>query len=375
MINLLRGISLNKDVIIGKPDSILFITVIFLMGFGILMVYSSSMTVDTDYIFNNQLKSLVFAVIGFVLFSFINHNLYFKFNIYILIICILLLILTIIPPFSVEVGNAKRWLNLGIITFQPSELAKLALIIYLASTISNKGDKVKKFLTGFFPLLLVTILFFLLILIEPDFSTATLLLITAIIVFFVGGIRFPYIVMSILFSIPVLLGLTLFTEYRFDRIKAFLNPFMYSDSTGYQTIRFWKALANGGLFGVGFGNGTQKHLLPYSFNDSIFSVIAEETGFIGCSIVILFYVLFAYRGYQIAFNAPLKASRYLAFGITTLIVIQTIINLFVIIGWIPITGVTLPFISYGGTSLLITAISTGILLNISKYKTIEGKNQ
>ncbi|MFW5799788.1 MAG: FtsW/RodA/SpoVE family cell cycle protein [Spirochaetota bacterium] len=358
----------NNNIIIDKPDNILFIVIIFLLGFGIIMVYSASMTTNIENLFLKQFISLGISILGLIVFSFLNHNILFKYNVYLLLISIILLILVMLPPFGVVVGNARRWINIGFIQFQPSELAKLALIIYLSVTITNKGIKVKRFVTGFLPLLVVMISVFILILIGPDFSTATLLLLTGLSIFYVGGIKFIYIVLSILFSLPLLLGLTLITDYRLDRIKAFLNPFLYSDSTGYQSIRFMKALANGEVFGMGFGNGIQKHYIPYSFNDSIFSVIAEEVGFIGSLIVILFYLLFAYRGYLISFNAPTKSSRLLAFGLTTLITFQALINFSVVIGWIPITGITLPFISFGGTSLVITSISAGILLNISKYK-------
>lgn len=358
----------NKGIIVVKPDNILFLIVIFLLGFGIIMVFSASLTDKVENIFNKQIIYLCIAILSLFIFSSINHNIYFKYSIYIILMCIILLSLTLIPPFGISVGNAKRWLNLGIVKFQPSELAKLGLLIYLSVTIANKGEKIKKFFTGFFPLLLITILIFLLVLIEPDFSTATIILISAISLFYIGGIRFIYILLSILFSIPVLLGLTLITDYRLDRIKAFLNPFLYSDSTGYQSIRFLKALANGNFFGMGFGNGVQKYYIPYPFNDSIFSVITEEIGFIGSFIVILFFVIFAIRGYTIAYNAPTKQSRLLAFGITSTIIIQALINLCVVIGWIPITGITLPFISSGGTSLIMTCVGVGILLNISKYK-------
>ncbi len=358
----------HKNIKIGNPDNILFISVIFLLGIGIIMVYSASMASDIENLFNKQLVSLCLSLFCLIVFSFINHNLLFKYNIYILIICLILLILTLVPPFGVTINNAKRWVDLGFIRFQASELIKIGLIIYLSITIALKKEKIKRFFSGFLPLLLVTILTFILILIEPDFSMASLVLITALAIFFVGGIKLIYIILSFLCSIPILLSLTLITNHRLDRIRAFLDPFSYPDSIGYQSIRFMKALSNGGFFGMGFGNGIQKHYIPYSFNDSIFSVIAEEIGFLGSFIVILFYVLFAYRGYLISFNAPTKASRLLAFGLTTIITLQALINLSVVIGGIPITGMTLPFISYGGTSLIMTSISAGILLNISKYK-------
>lgn len=362
----------NKNqIVIEKPDSLLFVIVIFLLGIGIIMVYSATISNDPDGLYMKQVYSLIIAVACLIGFSFVNHNIYFKYSLYLLLISILLLILTLIPPFGKTINNASRWLNFGFVQFQSSEVAKLGLIIYLSATISAKGEKIKSFITGFLPLLLVTILVFFLIIIEPDFSMASLLLLTAIAMFYVGGIRFIYILLSFLFSVPILLSLTLFTNHRLDRIRAFFDPYSFSESVGYQTIRFIKALANGGMFGRGFGNGIQKHYIPYAFNDSIFSVIAEETGFIGSLIIILFYVLFAYRGYLIAFNAPTKASRLLAFGITTIIVFQTLINLSVVIGWIPITGMTLPFISYGGTSLVITCICAGILLNISKYRLVK----
>ncbi len=363
----------KRNIVINNPDNILFISVVFLLGIGIIMVYSASMASNINNLFNKQLLSLLISIASLIIFSFINHNLLFKYNVYILVICLILLILTLIPPFSVTINNAKRWINLGFIQFQASELIKIGLIVYLSITLAAKKDKIKKFITGFLPLLLITILVFILVLIEPDFSMAFLLLITALSIFYVGGIKITYIILSFLCSIPILLSLTMITNHRLDRIKAFIDPFSYPDSIGYQSIRFMKALSNGGFFGMGFGNGIQKHYIPYSFNDSIFSVIAEEIGFLGSFIVILFYVLFAYRGYLISFNAPTKASRLLAFGLTTLISLQALINLSVVIGGIPITGMTLPFISFGGTSLIITSICAGILLNISKYKVKPGQ--
>ncbi len=363
----------QENITIGKPDSILFVAVIFLLGVGIIMVYSACMLNGTDNVFIKQIISLCISVAMLIGFSFINHNILIKYKTYILLLSIILLSLVFIPPFKAELNDAKRWINLGITTFQPSEFAKIGLIIYLASAISSKGENIRNFARGYLPLLIVTFLMFALILVEPDFSVAILLLIVAFFMFYIGGIKILHIILSVVFIVPVLLGLILFAGNRLNRLIGSFDPFAYSNSLGYQSIKFMKALANGGLFGMGFGNGVEKYSIPYAINDSIFGVIAEEIGLIGSIIIILFYVLFAYRGYLIAFNAPTKSSRLLAFGLTSLIVVQTLINLSVVTGWLPITGMTLPFISYGGTSLIMVSICAGILLNISKYKIKQGK--
>jgi cell division protein FtsW len=275
----------------------------------------------------------------------------------------------LMPPL-INIGivhQSRRWFRIGTVGFQPSEFAKIVLITYLSSILSKKAERINDFYRGFLPPFLVVIVISFLVFIEPDFSTAFILFFISILMFFIAGIRSLSIISLFVVSIPALFLLISGKGYRKERIMGFLNPWSDPTDKGYQIIQSFKALAFGGAFGVGLGRSVQKmKYLPIPHTEFIFAIIAEEMGFIGVSFVLLLYMIFAYRGYMIAYSQPSSYDFLMAFGITSLVVMGAIMNIAVVTGLLPSTGISLPFLSYGGSSLLSNSILAGVLLNISK---------
>jgi cell division protein FtsW len=272
-----------------------------------------------------------------------------------------------------SVKGASRWIGIGGFGFQPSEIAKVMLVVYLADNITRKGEKVKTFLKGIFPVLVVAVFFAGLILIEPNMSTAAIIMATSFCMLIVGGAKGGQ-----LWTI-VILGLAaggfgaMSADYRRKRVLGFLNPWGDALGTGYQAIQSLYALGSGGLFGVGLGQSRQKWMyIPEAQNDFIFAIIGEELGFLGVLFVIMLFGFLVYRGMKIALNCKDKFGCLLAAGITSLIAVQASINLLVVSSFMPVTGVPLPLISYGGSSLVFTLSSLGILLSISRYSNKNG---
>ncbi|KRQ86586.1 Lipid II flippase FtsW [Caloramator mitchellensis] len=353
-------------------DFILFAVIIVLLAFGINMVFSASMYIDKELYrdsFYHFKKQAVWAGLGLIAMFFtskIDYKIYKNRKIiaFGMIVTIVLLVIVLFLP---AVKGAKRWIGIGSFGIQPSELAKLMLVIYTADNLSRKGDKVKKFTKGVVPILLVAGLFAGLIIAEPNMSTSVIIVATAFAMLFVSGAEFWHL--ALLFLSGVGLGVVgiLAASYRFRRFTAFLNPWADPLGDGYQAIQSLYALGAGGLFGVGFGQSRQKnYYIPEAQNDFIFSIIGEELGFIGVFFVILLFTILVWRGIKIALNCKDKFGTLLATGITSLLAIQTSINFLVVSSSMPVTGVTLPLISYGGSSLVFTLASLGILLNISR---------
>jgi cell division protein FtsW len=282
---------------------------------------------------------------------------------------IILLTLLLLPPL-IETGlvhHSRRWFRFGAMGFQPSEFAKIVILVYLAAILTKKGEGINDFYRGFLPPFLVVSLVSFLVFLEPDFSTAFILFFIALIMFFIAGIRALSLVSLVFVSIPALLLMIGGKGYRRERITGFLNPWADPTDKGYQIIQSFKAFAFGGLTGVGLGNSTQKiRHLPIPHTDYIFAIIAEEIGFIGVLGVVFLYMIIAYRGFRIALAQRDSFYYYLAFGITSLIVWEAVLNIAVVTGLMPSTGISLPFLSYGGSSLLTKSILIGILLSISR---------
>jgi cell division protein FtsW len=359
---------------------LLLLIVFFLVGIGIVMVYSSS-SISAASRFGDDLHFLkrqsCFAIIG-LLFMILVMNIRYqalkKFVYPIIITSLLLLILVLIPGIGTTIGGSTRWFRIGSLSFQPSEFAKLALIIFLAYSLSKKEDKIKTFSIGFLPHLIVTLLMFALVLLQPDFGTAMIVLFLFFISMFVAGTKIRYLA-YLLSTISVgCYFLISCVGYRLDRVTAYLNPWEDPTSTGFQIIQSFLAFGSGGLWGTGLGNGKQKlFYLPEPHTDFIFSIIGEELGFIGVISVIVLFIILLCCGIKIAIKAPDLFGAYLALGITSLIVLHVVINLGVVMGLLPTKGSTLPFISYGGTSLVVNLISIGILLNISSQLSMKSK--
>jgi cell division protein FtsW len=309
---------------------------------------------------------LIGAVLTFM-FMIIDYRKLRNFAQPLLFISIILLILVLIPGIGREVSGARRWFRFYVLSFQPSELANLALIVYLADFIARKGNLIKSFLKGFLPPMFVLGIFSILILLQPDLGTTVALGVVALIMIFVAGVRPAYIGSLILTSLPVLYILIFSVPYRRARIMAFLNPWLDPKGSGFQIIQSQVALGSGGIFGVGLGHSKQKlFYLPAAHTDFIFSIIGEELGLLGTIGVIILFIIFIQQGIKVIKNASDKFGYFLSLGLVSMIAFRAAINIGVSCGILPTKGLPLPFISYGGSSFIFDMISVGILVNIAR---------
>ncbi len=351
-------------------DFPMLLVTLALVGFGIVMVYSSSAVLAKEK-FNDSLyflkKQVVFSAVGIVLMFVImsiDYHIWRRFAYPILGLGFCLLMLVLVA--GVRAGGSTRWLNLGFISFQPSEFSKLALVVFLSYFLSKKGEKIKTFQFGFLPTMLISGLMILLVIRQPDFGVAVLLAIMVIVLLFVGGTKLFYIISTAFMAVPAVYFLIVRVPYRFHRFMSFLNPWDDPTGTSFQIIQSFLAFGSGGLFGLGLGQGKQKlFFLPAPHTDFVFSIVGEEIGFIGAIIILGLYVVFTVRGFRVSLGASDEFGTYLGLGTTCLISLQAIINMAVVLGLLPTKGLTLPFISYGGTSVVMSLLAVGILLNIS----------
>ena len=358
-----------------KFDLLLFITIITISLFGIIMIYSASY-IWAEYKFNDPFKFVkhqgLFFIIGIIMMlitSKIPYKVYFEKANTLLLISIILLILVIIPGIGTVRNGSRSWFGIGSFGIQPSEFAKLTLIIFTSKYLTKNEKNLKYIKKGVLPILGIVILVFDLIMLQPDFGTGMIILVSIIGLLFVSGVDFKFFIRLGLIGVVGIVLLIAIAPYRLERILSFLNPWSDPLGSGFQIIQSLYAIGPGGLFGQGFMNSRQKHFyLPEPQTDFIFSIISEEFGFLGILIVATLFTIIIFKGFKIAQNSGDKFAKFLAFGITFGLAFQAILNLMVVVGLIPVTGVTLPFLSYGGSSLLITLISMGVLLNISRYQ-------
>ncbi|WP_373229897.1 putative lipid II flippase FtsW [Cohnella sp.] len=373
----------------GTPDFLLLILTLLLVGFGLIMVFSasSSMAVTKELYNYDSLyfvkRQLMFAGIG-TLSMLVLMNIHFaKYKKLFILFFVGTLLLLMIVPFVADVRNgARSWLDIGGFGIQPTEFAKLAIILYLAAIIAKKDENFRDFKRGLLPVMIVVGFFAFLIMLQPDFGSCVILVMCASAIVIAGGSNLKHIMLSS----AVLIGLAaLGTSFYFlinpeadfgfrgDRFTSFLDPLADQQGNGYHLIRSLEAFGHGGLNGAGLGNSVQKlFYLPYAYNDFIFAVIAEELGFIGTTIFILFYIFFLWRALIVSLRCPDIYGTLIGVGLVSLIAIQALINMGGVSGAIPITGVTLPFISYGGSSMLTLLIGMGILLSVSReYNRVE----
>ena len=358
-----------------KVDLILLISIIIISLFGIIMIYSSSY-VWAEYKFNDSFKFVknqaLFFIIGIIIMYYVSKipfKFYFENSNKILILSLILLILVIIPGIGTVRNGSRSWFGIGSFGIQPSEFAKIALIIFTSKYLVKNEKELKYIKKGVLPIIGIVLLIFGLIMLQPDFGTGMIILMSIIGLLFVGGVDFKFFLRIGIVGIIGIAGLIIIAPYRLKRILSFLNPWSDPLGSGFQIIQSLYAIGPGGLFGQGFLNSRQKHFyLPEPQTDFIFSIISEEFGFLGIIIISILFLIIIYRGFKIAFTSNEKFSKYLAFGITFSLAFQTLLNLMVVVGLIPVTGVTLPFLSYGGSSLLVTLFNMGILLNISRYQ-------
>lgn len=364
----------------NATDLTIVIAVASLVTIGIIMVFSASYTYSLVQ-FNDGLHYLkrmamwtVLGSIGMFLTSKIKYIVWKRWSKLIILVSLGALLL-LFTPLGVTVKGSTRWLGAGPIRIMPSEMAKLGIIIFLAASIENKGEGIRKFFTGVLPYVALGGLFFLLINKQPDLSTAVVVMAIVITMIFIGGMKvshFIFLTGMVFSGIGFMLYQLLFipekASYRRDRLLTFVDPWAYAQGEGYQIIQSLYALGAGGILGKGLGKSVQKHLyLPEPQNDFIFSIIGEELGFVGGLVVMMLFMLLIWKGIKIAINAPDLFSSLMATGIVTMVAVQVILNIAVTTSSMPVTGMPLPFISYGGSSLLIFMTAMGMLINISKY--------
>lgn len=351
----------------------LFTVAVVLMCVGIVMIYSSSSIYAWErykdglfFLKRHLLFMLIGAVLTFV-FMIIDYRKLKAIARPLVFISLLLLVLVLIPGIGREVSGARRWFRFKMISFQPSELANLAVIIYVADFISRKESLIKSLLKGFIPPIAVLGLCSLLIMLQPDLGTTVALGFVVLVMLFVGGVNYSYILSLILCSLPALYLLVFNVPYRRQRIMAFINPWLDPRGSGFQIIQSQVALGSGGLFGVGLGHSKQKlFYLPAAHTDFIFSIIGEELGLLGTLAVIFLFVLFLQQGIKVIKNSSDKFGYLLSLGLVLMIIFRAIINIGVSCGVFPTKGLPLPFISYGGSSFIFDMVSVGILVNIAR---------
>ncbi|MFA4890328.1 MAG: putative peptidoglycan glycosyltransferase FtsW [Candidatus Paceibacterota bacterium] len=358
----------------GK-DKIFIITVLIMVLAGFFILFSASMgllTREKADFSSIVLKQFVFGVGGFVALlaaSRINYKNWQKFALLLFLFSFFLSLLVFEPHVGFGYGGAKRWINIGPFTFQPSELLKLGFIAYLASWISARKKDIKSFKFGLLPFLVIVAFVGFILIAEPDIGTLGVIVITSALMFFIGGGKFTQIAVMILLGLALLYALVLIKPHAMDRVQTFLNPSSADvQGSGYQVKQALIAVGSGGIYGRGFGMSIQKFsYLPEPIGDSIFAVFAEEFGFIGCVGLIALFLFFLYRGFLIILRASDPFAKLLGAGILMSMVIQSFINIGSMVGIIPLTGVPLIFVSQGGSALVIALIEIGIIINISKY--------
>ncbi|MCK5674530.1 MAG: putative lipid II flippase FtsW [Spirochaetales bacterium] len=358
-------------------DFMLLLLIVLLAGIGISALFSASYYYgsykfgDSGYFFTRQ---FIFMLIGSVL-AFIVSRLSISFIVklvpLLLLISFILMIATFIPGIGREMMGGRRWIVIAGKSLQPSEFVKLTIILYLASLFGKKHNTIHDFFNNVLPPLLIVAVFTALILAQNDFSTAAFVMIISLVMFYIAGVKYGYFVFIFSAIIP-LAGMLLFSkEHRVRRIISFLDPGSDPVNSGYQVLSARRALSNGGVWGTGIGLGSQKlGGLPEAHSDFIFAVIGEEAGILGVSFIIVLFLALAVRGYALAlkFREKNLFAYFLAFGLTTSILYQALINMAVVSGMLPVTGITLPFFSHGGSSVIVTFIMCGLLLNLSRNK-------
>jgi cell division protein FtsW len=356
-------------------DYVLIIVTAMLVMIGIIMVYSSSAVLARERMNDGYYflkKEIVFAGIGFamlVIASKVPYQFWRKMVYPILGFAFILLILSFVPGLKNTAGGASRWIKLGPVTFQPSEFAKFALIIFLAYSLEKKASRIKSFGVGFVSNAAVAAVLILMVLVQKDLGAAFMLCVITALMMFVAGVRLSYLGASLLSAIPAIYFLVASVGYRRKRVLAFLDPWSDRYGTGFQIIQSLVSFNEGGIFGKGLGEGQQKlFYLPEAHTDFIFSVLGEELGLIGVLVVIGLFMVFFWRAVLIGLKAPDLFGRYLAFGLSVFIGVQALFNICVVMGLLPTKGLVLPFISYGGSALTTFLIAVGVLLNISTYK-------
>lgn len=357
-----------------NPDKFIVAAIFLLLIIGVAMVYSASAAYayhrfeDSFYFAKRQVLFAALGVFCMFLIAKIDPNKFHFAAKPMLIGCFLLLLVVLIPGVGILRNGARSWLGIGAFSIQPSEFTKLGMILFFARWFSKSSFEIENFQKGFIPSMLLLCSAFGLIMLQPDLGTGTVLMGTGLILIFIAGSKMLHLGSFLMIGVAGFVGLVLAAPYRIQRIVAFLNPWEDPLGAGYHLIQSLFAIGPGGLLGLGIGMSRQKHLyLPEPHTDFIFSILAEELGFVGAGSVIILFAILIWRGYRVAMSMPNQFYSLLAAGVTSMIMIQAGINIGVVSGAFPVTGITLPFLSYGGSSLTLTLAAVGILLNLSRF--------
>jgi len=363
----------RPSVVSHGADRWIMLTVALLVGLSIVMVFNTSYFFagerfgDPYYVFRKHLGSIMLGLGVCLAASRLRSTTYERLAYPLLAVVALALVAVLLPGLGIVRGGARRWIGLGAINVQPSELAKIAVVLYLARSIVRKGGRIETFSVGILPHVIVVAVFAALVVVEPDFGTAALLAVLLLAMLFAGGVRVRHLVVPLLPALPLAAYAIHSSPYRLRRVMVFLDPWQHPRDAGFQLVQSFIAFGSGAAFGVGLGESKQKMFyLPEAHTDFIFSVIGEELGLVGAALVMTGYAAFAYAGLRLAITCKDPFGKRLAAGITALICGQATINLAAVLGLAPLTGIPLPFVSYGGSSLVIALLSVGILLNIAR---------
>jgi len=356
-----------------RPDWWLLLATAGLAGLGVVMVFNASYFFaqnrydDPLLFFRKHVMALVWGTVALVLVSRVRLQ-WFERLAFPLAACFAVaLVLTLIPGLGVVRGGARRWLALGPFSFQPSEFAKIAIVLFLARTLSMRRDKLREFTTGLLPPLVAVGVCVLLIVAQPDFGTAAIIILVLGLMLWGGGARSAHLVGLVLLAVPPVIYAVIHAPYRLRRVLAFLDPWRYSQDIAFQLVQSLIAFGSGGLTGVGLGESQQKmFFLPEAHTDFIFALVGEELGVLGALGVLALFALLGMRGFRIALRHPDSFGSLLAFGLTVLILLEAIVNVGVVVGLLPTKGLALPFLSYGGSALLCTMTEVGILTALSR---------
>lgn len=362
----------------NRPDPVLFYTVLCLLGIGVIMVYSASAVSanvnfdDSYYFLKRQVLWAALGLAAMLVMMNVDYHIWQKYAKPIMLVTVILLILVLVPGAGKVVNGARRWLGTGSVYLQPSEIAKLSMVLFMAYNLAKYQEKMCFFIKGLLPQLFFLFLIFGLILKEPDLGTALSIAGTVFIMLFVSGARLPHLASLAGIGALGVTAAVLLEPYRLKRLIAFSDPWSDPLNTGYHIIQSLYAIGSGGLFGVGLGRSREKFLyLPEPHTDFIFSILGEELGLLGTVAVLTLFFFFAWRGFKIAMSAADIYGSLLASGLTAMILLQALMNIAVVTASMPVTGIPLPFLSFGGSALIFTLAGVGILLNISRQVNVK----
>ncbi len=372
-----REPGLRRSYVAAPPDTMLFAAVAALVGIGLVMIFSASSA--TAYAEHNDVafyakRQAVWLVVG-AIFAYgayrIDYHKLKRAAPYLLAASGLALLAVLVPHVGISVNGARRWIGTSSLTFQPSEFTKLAIVIYLAAMLAARGERITSLTKGLIPLCVPVFLLAVLVLKEPDMGTASLYVMLAFAMFFAAGARLAHLGMIFSATVPIVVLSIVASPYKRARIFAFLDPWKDPQNTGFHIVQSLLALGSGGLFGVGLGASRAKYFyLPEQYTDFIFSILGEELGLIGALVVVVLFVVLAYRAVRIAMAAPDRFGFFLSVGCAALIVIQAFINIGVVSSSWPVTGVPLPFISFGGSSLIVNLVAVALILNVGRHRKV-----